>query len=277
MSYGLLFLRLVLGATLAVRGARTLSGLGRPVRSFSGLAAAGLVELLAGLLLSAGLLTPVAALAIAAVLVAASGLVWLRGGLSWELRGAYGYELVVWAAAVAVAATGPGRFSLDALFGAADELSGLWWGVAILLLSLLLGGAASALRRAAARGGRAAPAGGRRAVVLRDATFREASALRDGALRVRASHPPVAIEVGQETDGIDLIECLLRHGFAAHLADDHGHCHVEVSSGREEPLRLLGDLALALETWVPDRARAGLVLRVAEVRHAAGIGEGDGA
>jgi hypothetical protein len=203
--------------------------------------------------------------------------VWLRDGLSWNLQGAYGYELVVWAAAVAVAATGPGRFSFDALFGAADELSGLWWGVAILLLSLLLGGAVIALRAAAPHDGRAAPAGEGGADVPRDATFREASPRPDGVLRVRASHPPVAIELGPESDGVDLIECLRRHGFAAHLATDHGRCHVEVSSGREEPLHLLGDLVAALATWGPDRARAGLVLRVAEVRHAEGIGDGDGA
>jgi hypothetical protein len=35
------------------------------------------------------------------------------------------------AVAVAVAATGPGRFSIDNAIGWADNISGLWWGVGV--------------------------------------------------------------------------------------------------------------------------------------------------
>ena len=40
--------------------------------------------------------------------------------------------LLIIAAAAALAATGPGRFSLDRAFGWADNLSGVWWGVGVL-------------------------------------------------------------------------------------------------------------------------------------------------
>jgi putative oxidoreductase len=38
-------------------------------------------------------------------------------------------ELVYLVTAVSLAATGPGRFSLDRAFGWEDDISGLWWGV----------------------------------------------------------------------------------------------------------------------------------------------------
>ena len=40
--------------------------------------------------------------------------------------------------AVAVAATGPGRFSLDHAFGWDDNLSGVWWGVGVLGAALVI-------------------------------------------------------------------------------------------------------------------------------------------
>jgi hypothetical protein len=49
-------------------------------------------------------------------------------------------NLALWTVAVAVAATGPGRFSLDATLGWADNLSGLRWGVGVLAASLATGG-----------------------------------------------------------------------------------------------------------------------------------------
>src|SRR5262249_12078076 len=42
------------------------------------------------------------------------------------------------AAAVALAATGPGRFSLDRAIGCGGSLSGPWWGVGVLGRALLV-------------------------------------------------------------------------------------------------------------------------------------------
>jgi putative oxidoreductase len=41
-------------------------------------------------------------------------------------------ELVYLVTAVALAATGPGRFSLDRALGWDDDISGVWWGVVAL-------------------------------------------------------------------------------------------------------------------------------------------------
>jgi hypothetical protein len=46
-------------------------------------------------------------------------------------NGDYEFNLLVFTAAAATAATGPGRFSLDNLYGWADNISGLWWGVGV--------------------------------------------------------------------------------------------------------------------------------------------------
>ena len=60
----------------------------------------------------------------------AIGAVHLRNGF-WVGKNGYEYNLLIWASAVALAATGGGRFSLDAALGWADNLSGLWWGVGV--------------------------------------------------------------------------------------------------------------------------------------------------
>jgi putative oxidoreductase len=139
MAYGILLLRLVLGPTMAAHGAQKLLGtFGGPgpegaaelmakLRSRAPLAAAlaaGAAELGGGLLLAAGLLTP---LAIAVVMLNAIGTVHLRNGF-FVTSGGYEYNLVAWAAAVAL--------------GLAGSMSGLWWGVGVALggalVSLLL-------------------------------------------------------------------------------------------------------------------------------------------
>jgi hypothetical protein len=40
--------------------------------------------------------------------------------------------------AIAVAATGPGRVSIDNAIGWADNISGLWWGVGVLAAALVV-------------------------------------------------------------------------------------------------------------------------------------------
>jgi putative oxidoreductase len=161
MAYGILFLRIVLGATLFGHGAQKLFGwfgghgpratagffgsLGFP-RPLAMALVAGFSEA-AGLLFAAGLLTPFAALALASVMVVAVGTVHWRNGF-WSTGGGFEYNLLIWAVAIAVAASGPGRFSLDAALGWVDNLSGVWWGVGVLVASLAGGACVLAARRA---------------------------------------------------------------------------------------------------------------------------------
>jgi putative oxidoreductase len=152
VAYGILFIRIVFGLILAGHGAQKLFGSSgghgprQTAASFAGLGfraplamalAAGLAEFGGGLLFACGLLTPLAALVIAVVMANAIATVHWRSGL-WAINGGYEYPLSIWATAVGVAAMGGGRFSLDALIGWADNLSGLWWGVGVLGASLLL-------------------------------------------------------------------------------------------------------------------------------------------
>jgi putative oxidoreductase len=161
MSYGLLLLRAAIGTTMFAHGTQKLFGwfgghgprgtagffgkLGFPaalaMAVFAGLAEA------AGALFALGFLTPFAALAIASVMVVAVGAVHRKNGF-WNMGGGYEFNLALWTVAVAVAATGPGRFSLDRLVGWDDNLSGLWWGVGVLGASLLGGAVLLAMRRA---------------------------------------------------------------------------------------------------------------------------------
>jgi putative oxidoreductase len=151
MSYGMLLLRIVLGSILAAHGAQKLFGWfggGGPrgtAGSFAQLRfrapmlmalAAGLAELGGGLLMATGLLTPLAAFAIAVVMLNAIATVHWRNGF-WNTAGGYEFNLLVLAAASAIASIGAGRFSLDALIGWDDNLSGLWWGVGVIGLSAL--------------------------------------------------------------------------------------------------------------------------------------------
>ena len=152
MSYGILFLRLIVGATIAAHGAQKLFGWfgGHGPRGTAGFFGslgfrpplamallAGTSEL-TGALFAFGLLTPFAALAMAAVMVVAVGSVHVKNGF-FMTNGGYEFNLVLWASAVAVAATGPGRFSLDRVLGLDDNLSGVWWGVGVLGISALGG------------------------------------------------------------------------------------------------------------------------------------------
>ena len=152
MSYGILFLRVVLGSIMAAHGAQKLFGWfggGGPRGTADGFTqlrfraplllalAAGLAEFGGGLLIAAGLLTPLAALAITVVMLNAIGTVHWPNGF-WNTRGGYEFNLLVLTAAVAIAATGAARFSLDNLIGWADNINGLWWGVGVIAISVLV-------------------------------------------------------------------------------------------------------------------------------------------
>jgi putative oxidoreductase len=160
MSYGLLFLRVIVGLSLSAHGAQKLFGWfgGHGPRGTAGFfgslgfrpplamaLVAGMSEL-AGMLFALGLATPFAAVAMASVMVVAVGAVHRRNGF-WVTNGGYEYNLAIWAVSASVAAAGPGRFSLDNAFGIAGSLSGLWWGVGVIVVSLAGGAVVLALRQ----------------------------------------------------------------------------------------------------------------------------------
>ena len=145
MNEGLLLLRVVVGVTLAAHGAQKLFGwfggpgldgtarglemLGfRPGRRHAALA--GLVEIGAGLLLAFGLFTPIAAALVSSVMVVAALSAHVKQGF-FVTSGGFEYNLVLGAAGLTFAFTGPGRFSLDAATGLAAD--GAFWGLAALL------------------------------------------------------------------------------------------------------------------------------------------------
>jgi putative oxidoreductase len=162
MDTGLLLARITFGLLMAAHGSQKLLGwfggyglagtagyfeaLGfRPGRLFAGAAAA--TEIVSGVLLAVGLLGPVAgALMVAVMLVAAISVHWQHG----LFAGTNGIELTLLygAGAAALTLTGPGAYSLDALFG----LDAYWtpavtW--AALAIGILGGVANLAIRRPA--------------------------------------------------------------------------------------------------------------------------------
>jgi putative oxidoreductase len=149
MAYGMILLRVVAGLALAAHGSQKLFGSfggGGPAgtrKFFAGLGfrtplamalIAGLSELGGGLLFAFGLVTPLAALALMVVMLNAIGTVHWKKGF-FNSAGGFEYNLLIIATAVAVTATGPGRFSLDYVFGWAGRISGPWWALAIVLLA----------------------------------------------------------------------------------------------------------------------------------------------
>jgi putative oxidoreductase len=58
----------------------------------------------------------------------------------WVMNGGYEYNLLIWASAVAITMTGPGRFSIDRALGWVDNYTGLWWGLGVAIASLIGGG-----------------------------------------------------------------------------------------------------------------------------------------
>jgi putative oxidoreductase len=160
MAFGILVLRIVVGMTMAGHGVQKLlgwfdgpgpKGTEQMFRKLGFPAAAGMAILAAlaetgGLLFAVGLLTPFAALGLAIVMLNAIGSVHWKNGF-WNSGGGYEFPLVVLAAVVAVAATGPGRFSADRLIGWDGSLSGLWWGVGVLGVALIVSALTLAMRR----------------------------------------------------------------------------------------------------------------------------------
>jgi putative oxidoreductase len=152
VSYGIFLLHVVLGLTVAAHGARKLfrvcggDGLASTREAFAQLGfrapalitpVAAVAEVSSGLMLAVGLLTPVATLVIAVVMLNAIVTAHWRNGF-WSFRNGYEYPFVLWSAAVALGATGGMRFSLDRVLTWDDNISGLWWGVGVLAASLAI-------------------------------------------------------------------------------------------------------------------------------------------
>jgi putative oxidoreductase len=152
MEYGMIFLRLVVGLTLAAHGSQKLfgsfggSGTAGTRTFFAGLGfrtplamafIAGLSELGGGLLFAFGLVTPIAALALTVVMLNAIGTVHWKNGF-FNSAGGYEYNLLIIATAVAVTAAGPGRFSLDHALGWAGSISGPWWALVIFVIAPMI-------------------------------------------------------------------------------------------------------------------------------------------
>jgi putative oxidoreductase len=150
MSFGLLFLRVVVGLVFFAHGAQKLFGwwggpgitgtrgwLGSMGFRMPGVMAT-LVALAetSGLLFALGFLTPLAAVMMTSAMVVAIGSVHWRKGF-WNMEQGYEFNLVLLAVAVAVAATGPGRYSIDHALTWDDNLSGAIWGLAVLTLALV--------------------------------------------------------------------------------------------------------------------------------------------
>lgn len=147
MNIGLLILRIALGATLAAHGSQKLFGAfgghgvagtggffesigfkpGRPLALLAGLA-----ETVGGIALAFGLLTPfAAAILLSTMLVAIT--VHVDKGF-FAQAGGYEYPLILAAAVVALAFTGPGAISLDATLGL--SFAGEKWGFIAVALGL---------------------------------------------------------------------------------------------------------------------------------------------
>jgi putative oxidoreductase len=149
MSYGILLLRLVVGLAFVGHGTQKLFGWfgGYGPKGTGGFFAsqgyrapvlmavlAGLAEAGGGTLLALGLVTPLAGALLAIVMINAIGSVTFKKAfmLGSELEIAY---LTI---AVSLAATGPGRFSIDRAIGWDDDISGVWCGVAALGAALVV-------------------------------------------------------------------------------------------------------------------------------------------
>jgi putative oxidoreductase len=131
MEIALLGLRIVVGLAFAAHGAQKLfgafggNGIAGTARSFERVGlrpgklhawAAGTTEFLGGFLIALGLVTPLAAAALIAVMVAATLTVTLPNGFFVDNNG-YEYNLVVVATLFALAGIGAGDWSLDSAVG----------------------------------------------------------------------------------------------------------------------------------------------------------------
>jgi putative oxidoreductase len=144
MKIGRLLLRLAVGGFFVGHGTQKLfgwfggNGLQGTAEGFEQLGlrpgkvhatAAGVTEAGGGALLVAGLETPLAATLLTATMLTAIRTVHAKNG-PWATKGGYEYNVVLIAAALALAEVGPGPLSLDAARG--HERKGTGWALAAL-------------------------------------------------------------------------------------------------------------------------------------------------
>jgi putative oxidoreductase len=165
MDIALLGLRLVIGLTFAAHGAQKLFGAFRG-QGIDGTAvlfeqiglrpgkllawSAALVELVGGILIAIGLVTPFAAAALIADMTAATLAFHVRNGF-FDTNNGFEYNLVLAAAAFALAGIGAGAWSLDAALNV--DLMGTGWALAALGAGVLGGLGAVVTGRLASRRG----------------------------------------------------------------------------------------------------------------------------
>jgi putative oxidoreductase len=152
MKIGRLLLRAAVGGFFIGHGTQKLfgwfggQGLKTQAEQFEGMglkpgivhaSAAGAAETLGGAGLLLGYRTPLASASIVSVMLTAINRVHLKNG-PWAHKGGYEYNVVLAAAAISLAESGPGALSLDALRG--KEKVGAKWGI----LSLAAGAVGAA-------------------------------------------------------------------------------------------------------------------------------------
>ena len=162
MDAGLVLARLVFGLLMAAHGTQKafgwfggygLAGTGgyfesigfRPGKFFAAMAAG--TEIIAGLLVALGLLGPIGPALIVSVMIVAAGSVHWTNGV-FAQNGGIEVPLLYGVSAAALALTGFGAYSLDAVTGVSE----LWTpaiGVAALVVGIIGGAANLALRRPA--------------------------------------------------------------------------------------------------------------------------------
>jgi putative oxidoreductase len=288
MSYGILFLRIVLGLAIAGHGAQKLFG------SFDGpgprgtadafgrlrfrnpyamAILAGLAEFVGGLAFAVGFLTPLAALAIAVVMLNAVVTVHWRNGF-WASAGGYEFPFVIWATAIAIATTGGGRFSVDRLLGWTDELSGLGWGIAVLVGSVLISVVTLTLgRHPETATADTAPAQAPPSPVPTGSAAAKRAG-RPSPPQPASQGSAVEIDVAREgqtatlAEAGDLVDYLWRQGFPAMLVEVDGWWRVEVRAPREQPPGLMTDLLDVLESWPESAMHPGVLERLDETHYA---------
>ena len=147
IALGLLILRLVVGLTIAGHGAQKLFGWWggpgmtgwtqmvtklriRPAQPWAWIAA--LAEFGGGILLALGLLTPLAAVAIAGSMIIAIATVHLPRGF-WVTKGGYEYPLTLLLIFALFGLSGPGAYAIDTRIGLVQ------WSAPLFLITFLGG------------------------------------------------------------------------------------------------------------------------------------------
>jgi putative oxidoreductase len=140
MASGLLLLRIVVGAAFFGHGTQKLFGWfggygpqgtggffsSQGYRAGVAMAvAAGMAETAGGTLLALGFATPLAGALLAAVMINAIASVTFKRAFMFGSE----LEIVYLTIALALSATGPGRFSIDRAIDLEGHISGFWWGV----------------------------------------------------------------------------------------------------------------------------------------------------